>query len=332
MADPFSPLGGDLHLLIISNLNNARDIGAIARVSRTFANLVRSHATTLFPNATNSSAVLGRLANNDHMSLRRLQASLERVALAPPPAIDMGNLVLLVQFLNVTYDSHSVSSNAKRPVLCTRVQSSKWVPLIPDMFHDDGMRIDLSDLAVELSDDFRLWRSGETPPGLSPHDSTHREYLYGRRYRDLPEMNNNDLPKMYERGDCELVLRLTLYRHDTQCAALVFESGHGRMTNVDFDCLDFEHTYLSNEVGSMWHLRGSERQAHVGISTHITFSTHTHDDPARAMCPFDFISMFFRYEWPVHNDSDEESVTGLDPNSTRSYNTMFSHRLRWTPV
>ena len=58
----------------------------------------------IFPNGAGSEQVIGLLAGDDHMNLRKLQAAIERVGRMPPtPLVEITDLTLLVQFLNVTY-------------------------------------------------------------------------------------------------------------------------------------------------------------------------------------------------------------------------------------
>jgi hypothetical protein len=124
-----------------------------------------------------------------------------------------------------------------------------------------------------------------------------------------------------------------MHRQDINSAAALFETGHGRSTEVDEDGLDFEYGYLLNETGRMFELKGAERQAAVGVMAHPQWNT---DGAHAETCPFDHLSVNFEYDWqrndPVMGVDGFEGVEGLDRTMTNSFPVMFTYRLLWMPL
>ena len=125
-----------------------------------------------------------------------------------------------------------------------------------------------------------------------------------------------------------------MHRQDINSAAALFETGHGRLTEVDEDGLDFEYGYLLNETGRMFELKGAERQAAVGVMAHLQWNT---DGAHAETCPFDHLSLNFEYDsyWQRNDplcDDFKVGVEGLDRTMTDSFPVMFTYRLLWIPL
>jgi hypothetical protein len=121
-----------------------------------------------------------------------------------------------------------------------------------------------------------------------------------------------------------------MHRQDINSAAALFETGHGRLTEVDDYGLNFEGSLL-NETEIISRLK---RQAVVGVMAHLQWNT---DGAHAETCPFDHLSLHFEYDWqrndPVNMGVDGfEGVEGLDRTMTNSFPVMFTYRLLWMPL
>ena len=311
-------------LICVLRLLAACDIGALARTQHAMADAVRrisqNSPDDIFPNGAGSEQVIGQLAGDDHMNLRKLQAAIERVGRMPPtPLVEITDLTLLVQFLNVTYGAEERDEDGRsleRAVIGTSTIYSKWVALDATNFPHDafGMHVDLSNDAIPLPD---IWTTGAP--------AFHYGVPYGPGFNKFPSP-----PR--PAGDTEFVLKLMMHRRDTGCAAVLYESGHGRLVQLDGDWLTFEGGPMKNGVGTMWHQQGPERQANVYVHPYLPWGTADADT-----YPFEALEVNFEYIWPNHHGLggdagyDHDDVGGLG-DDTLSFPTLFTHRLRWVPV
>ena len=330
-------LSDDLLANILTTLD-PHDIAAFAVTCSSSCEVVRRLAATLFPNAAGSALVLQKLAGGDHMNLRRLQAAIEHVAreLPMPHVPNVDQFTLLVQFQMVTYGAERTDADGKRArgVHCaTNIKTlyTKWVPLdeanFPPQFPANpssrySLVVDLSSDAVPVRRSY--WDGG-----------TETESFYYGAWRSTsadsyPYHGDEPLPA----GQTEFVLKLMMHRKDINSAAALFETGHGRLTEVDEDGLDFEYGYLLNETGRMFELKGAERQAAVGVMAHLQWNT---DGAHAETCPFDHLSLNFEYDsyWQRNDplcDDFKVGVEGLDRTMTDSFPVMFTYRLLWMPL
>jgi hypothetical protein len=308
-------------IINVLSLLTHREVAAFARTGHAVAEAVRRLSPVIFPNAAGSEGAIVPLGGGDHMVLRRLQAAMEHLSVAPLPTLQLNQLTLLVQFQSVTYGAATFDrdSNLYSPVTATTSLYSKWVVLDPLNFSPDGNKF--HQLRVDLSHD-------EIPLHRSDWDSS-ASWLYGKPF---PCMDPTDPSSygMHPAGETELVLKLMLYRRDTHCAAVVYESGHGRTTNNADEGLEFEMGHLSNEVGSMWHLNGKERQATVQVYAFLQWRALEAGN--LQTCPFDAMMLRFEYSWPTYNDPEIDDIEGLGTKSTTDMLVMLTHRLRWVPL
>ena len=142
-------------------------------------------------------------------------------------------------------------------------------------------------------------------------------------------VNRSDWPLEKE---TKIVLKLVLHRSDTQCAAVLYDSSRRTTYHEEDDILYFEEGLLPDEVGSMLHLQGEERQARVLVHTALKWRAPEADNPH--MYPFDEMSVLFMYYGP-DTDNDEMPVWidyGRGTAHTDDTMVMFTHRLRWIPM
>jgi hypothetical protein len=317
-------LSDDLLAIMLTTLD-PHDVAAFAVTCSSFCEVVRRLAATLFPNAAGSALVLQKLAGGDHMNLRRLQAAIEHVAreLPMPHVPNIDQFTLLVQFQMVTYGAERTDADehVRGVHVATNIKTlyTKWVPLDEANFppQSDANPARYS-LVVDLSNDAVPVRRSDWDGGTSS------ELFYYGAWRA-----SGGLPA----GQTEFVLKLMMHRQDINSAAALFETGHGRSTEVDEDGLDFEYGYLLNETGRMFELKGAERQAAVGVMAHLQWNT---DGAHAETCPFDHLSVNFEYDWqrndPVMGVDGFEGVEGLDRTMTNSFPVMFTYRLLWMPL
>ena len=328
-------LSDDLLAILLTTLD-PHDVAAFAVTCSSFCEVVRRLAATLFPNAAGSALVLQKLAGGDHMNLRRLQAAIEHVAreLPMPHVPNVDQFTLLVQFQMVTYGAERTDADGKRArgVHCaTNIKTlyTKWVPLDEANFPPQFPANPSSrySLVVDLSSDAVPVRRSDWDGG------TETESFYYGAWRSTsadsymyPYHGDEPLPA----GQTEFVLKLMMHRKDINSAAALFETGHGRLTEVDDYGLNFEGSLL-NETEIISRLK---RQAVVGVMAHLQWNT---DGAHAETCPFDHLSLHFEYDWqrndPVNMGVDGfEGVEGLDRTMTNSFPVMFTYRLLWMPL
>jgi hypothetical protein len=314
-------LSDDLLAIMLTTLD-PHDVAAFAVTCSSFCEVVRRLAATLFPNAAGSALVLQKLAGGDHMNLRRLQAAIEHVAreLPMPHVPNIDQFTLLVQFQMVTYGAERTDADehVRGVHVATNIKTlyTKWVPLDEANFppQSDANPARYS-LVVDLSNDAVPVRRSDWDGGTSS------ELFYYGAWRA-----SGGLPA----GQTEFVLKLMMHRQDINSAAALFETGHGRLTEVDDYGLNFEGSLL-NETEIISRLK---RQAVVGVMAHLQWNT---DGAHAETCPFDHLSLHFEYDWqrndPVNMGVDGfEGVEGLDRTMTNSFPVMFTYRLLWMPL
>ena len=327
-------LSDDLLAIMLTTLD-PHDIAAFAVTCSSSCEVVRRLAATLFPNAAGSALVLQKLAGGDQMNLRRLQAAIEHVAreLPMPHVPNVDQFTLLVQFQMVTYGAERTDADgfrARGVHVATNIKTlyTKWVPLdeanFPPQSDANASRYSL---VVDLSNDAVPVRRSDWDGGTETESFYYGAWreLTGNSYHGYPYHGDEPLPA----GQTEFVLKLMMHRQDINSAAALFETGHGRLTEVDEDGLNFEDGCLLNETGRISELK---RQAVVRVMAHLQWNT----DGAHAdTCPFDHLSLNFEYDWqrndPVGVDFNE-GVEGLDRTMTDSFPVMFTYRLLWMPL
>ena len=242
----------DDSLLNMLRMLQNHEIASFAQSSRIFTEVVRRFSSLIFPNANGSELTLNSLAGGNHMRLRRLQASIERVGHIPPTEVlTIDNFTLLILFQRVTYDKNPAYGEpghcSPRPVINTTNLCTKWVPLNKSNCDGGSICIDLSNdkIPVQRAD----WHV--TNPR---YNST--GFQYGKQHHRV---------KVHSAGETEFVVKVLVYRHDNGSAANLFTSGrYGRMTNVDDRMLDFECGHVPNDH--------EVKQAHIQVMANLEWT------------------------------------------------------------